>query len=152
MPPYYPVFMDGWSPEYLVNEEMDPSLDVKLGRDPHDEHYNNDFLEYEPPTPELNRLMLEKRNSQSPRHDMREPKMELPGPARDGREYRDVGARSDISVDSIERSGYDQENWLAELQARDAHIVQVTYPRTANNDKELTVQRGEFLEVMYCYK
>jgi hypothetical protein len=25
--------------------------------------------------------------------------------------------------------------------------VQVTYPRTANNEKELTVSRGEFLEV-----
>lgn len=143
MPPYYPVFMDGWSPEYLVTDEMDPAL-----RDPHDDtHYNNDFFEYEPPTPEMSRLMIEKRNNQSPRHDMREPKMDLPGPTREGREHRDVGARSDISVDSIERSGYDQESWLAELQARDAHVVQVTYPRTANNDKELTVSRGEFLEV-----
>jgi hypothetical protein len=26
-------------------------------------------------------------------------------------------------------------------------VVQVTYPRTANNEKELTVSRGEFLEV-----
>jgi epidermal growth factor receptor kinase substrate 8 len=37
--------------------------------------------------------------------------------------------------------------WLADLQARFAKIVQVTYPRTANNDKELTVVRGEYLEV-----
>ena len=27
-------------------------------------------------------------------------------------------------------------------------MVEVTYPRTANNDKELTVVRGEFLEVI----
>lgn len=27
-------------------------------------------------------------------------------------------------------------------------MVRVTYPRTANNDKELTVVRGELLEVM----
>ena len=26
--------------------------------------------------------------------------------------------------------------------------MEVTYPRTANNDKELTVTRGEFLEVL----
>ncbi|RXG71244.1 Epidermal growth factor receptor kinase substrate 8-like protein 3 [Armadillidium vulgare] len=27
-------------------------------------------------------------------------------------------------------------------------FVQVTYPRTANNDKELTVVRGEYLQVV----
>jgi epidermal growth factor receptor kinase substrate 8 len=32
--------------------------------------------------------------------------------------------------------------------------VQVTYPRTANNDKELTVIRGEYLEVsrLCCFR
>lgn len=39
------------------------------------------------------------------------------------------------------------EQWLEELQAAGAKIVLVTYPRTANNDKELTVIRGEYLEV-----
>lgn len=39
------------------------------------------------------------------------------------------------------------QRWLSELRARGARVVQVTYPRTANNDKELTVVRGEFLEV-----
>ena len=65
-----------------------------------------------------------------------------------------IGARSDISNDSIEKNGdpiarfeYQQRRWLAELKARNAKIVQVTYPRTANNDKELTVVRGEYLEV-----
>ena len=41
-----------------------------------------------------------------------------------------------------------QRRWLAELKARNAKIVQVTYPLTANNDKELTVVRGEYLEVL----
>lgn len=47
------------------------------------------------------------------------------------------------------RSGDDQmiEQWLEDLQAADAKIVLVTYPRTANNDKELSVVRGEYLEV-----
>lgn len=47
------------------------------------------------------------------------------------------------------RSGDDQavEQWLDELLAADAKIVLVTYPRTANNDKELNVVRGEYLEV-----
>ena len=68
---------------------------------------------------------------------------------------RDFGPRSDISNDSIEKNGdpaarfeHQQRRWLAELKARNAKIVQVTYPRTANNDKELTVVRGEYLEVL----
>lgn len=79
---------------------------------------------------------------------------------------RDFSTRSEISMDSIERNGGAAammsierapsgggldpatEAWIEELQARDAKIVQVTYPRTANNDKELTVVRGEYLEVL----
>lgn len=77
-------------------------------------------------------------------------------------------ARSDISVDSIERSGLavggngtaafggekwerGQTRWLEELRATGAKIVQVTYPRTANNDKELSVIRGEYLQVNLLY-
>lgn len=39
------------------------------------------------------------------------------------------------------------ESWLEDLQAGGSKIVLVTYPRTANNDKELSVMRGEYLEV-----
>lgn len=42
----------------------------------------------------------------------------------------------------------EQRGWLADLQRRGCQIVQVTYPRTANNEKELSVVRGEFLEVI----
>ena len=68
---------------------------------------------------------------------------------------REFGTRSDISNDSIEKNGdpaarfeQQQRRWLADLKARNVKIVQVTYPRTANNDKELTVVRGEYLEVI----
>lgn len=78
---------------------------------------------------------------------------------------RDFSTRSEISIDSIERNGgaamtsierapsasgldHSTEAWIEELQARDAKICQVTYPRTANNEKELTVVRGEFLEIL----
>jgi epidermal growth factor receptor kinase substrate 8 len=57
----------------------------------------------------------------------------------------DYSGRSDISVDSIERDP--ERTWLEQLRARGSRVVQVTYPRTANNPKELTVNRGEFLEV-----
>lgn len=70
---------------------------------------------------------------------------------------RDISSRSDISADSIERNGgrelhRDQVRWLEDLRNRGAKIVQVTYPRTANNDKELTVIRGEYLEVRLITK
>merc|ERR1719273_3037689 len=42
----------------------------------------------------------------------------------------------------------EQRGWLMDLHHRGCHIVQVTYPRTANNEKELSVSRGEFLEVV----
>ncbi|XP_075586679.1 uncharacterized protein LOC124490506 isoform X2 [Dermatophagoides farinae] len=42
-----------------------------------------------------------------------------------------------------------QMEWLAELQSRNAtKIVRVQFPRTANNNKELTVTRGEILEIL----
>lgn len=76
---------------------------------------------------------------------------------------RDFSARSDISIDSIERNGgltdvavatpndsiiQNASAWLENVAARGGKIVQVTYPRTANNDKELTVSRGEYLEIL----
>lgn len=73
---------------------------------------------------------------------------------------RDFSARSDISIDSIERNGgltdvtvaapseVNATAWLESLATRGAKVVQVTYPRTANNDKELTVARGEYLEIL----
>lgn len=39
------------------------------------------------------------------------------------------------------------EAWARGVMARGGRVVRVTYPRTANNDKELTVVRGEYLEV-----
>ncbi|XP_060516021.1 epidermal growth factor receptor kinase substrate 8-like isoform X2 [Cylas formicarius] len=115
VPAYHPVFMDGWSPEYPVDE---PDSENKPY--PAEEHYKDDDSDRDimPPVGEST-------------------------------------ARSDISADSIERNGGEergfgsgQERFLEDLQSRGAHIVQVTYPRTANNDKELTVVRGEFLEIL----
>lgn len=110
VPSYHPVFMDGWSPEYPVDE---PDANDK-NYPPEDDDSDSNFI---PPLGEST-------------------------------------AKSDISVDSIEIKGEEkgfgngQDRFLEDLQSRGAHIVQVTYPRTANNDKELTVVRGEFLEIL----
>lgn len=72
---------------------------------------------------------------------------------------RDRDMRSEFSSDSIEHSDiplsperqFDRQQlqWLEDLKNRRAKIVQVVYPRTANNEKELTVIRGEILEVLF---
>ncbi len=57
-------------------------------------------------------------------------------------------------IDSIERDSptvqvneLDQSEWVAELQNRNAKIVRVLFPRTANNDKELTVIRSVLIKL-----
>ncbi|KAL3290353.1 hypothetical protein HHI36_023695 [Cryptolaemus montrouzieri] len=137
VPSYHPVFMDKWSPEYPVVDEIED----KHYRESHSEpQYSTDYNDYDQDN-------IFDRNYE-PTHE-REAKIE---PEKDVPTIRDT--RSEISVDSIERNGEErsftrsQELFLDELQAKGAHIVQVTYPRTANNDKEMTVVRGEFLEIL----
>lgn len=164
VPPYHPIFMDGWSPEYPIPEDRDHDHLASLlnadkqkrdelpeqqndpyynHRDVDESHYSSDYLEYE---------SREERGGNEYFDRNYGPSSELYG-----REERadQTRAHSDISVDSIERApraatGIDraQEAWLDELVTRHAKIVQVIYPRTANNDKELTVVRGEYLEIL----
>lgn len=158
---YHPVFLDKWSPDYPVVDELEPS---KHYRDPHnDGHFSDD--EYDPSVQD-NMFMME--NQRGEPHHEPDPKIDHhPHPNPHPHAVRDhelpSGARSDISADSIERNGGGgvpgpandernfkrlQENFLAMLHKQNAMVVQVTYPRTANNDKELTVVRGEYLEVL----
>lgn len=130
---YHPVFMDGWSPEYPVIDE--PESEGKFHG--HDGQYSGDYNEY----PSSSQDIYERSNNHH------HPEKELTANLIES-------TRSDISIDSIERNGGEdrglgrnQEAFLEDLQNRGANIIQVTYPRTANNDKELTVVRGEYLEV-----
>lgn len=140
MAPYLPTFMDGWTPDpsFFADEAKEAAAAEKQARGinvvsagPSGERYADFYYDSD----------RGDRRSQSPPSE------------------RGFGPRSDISNDSIEKSGIgagndplarferQQRRWLSELKARNGKIVQVTYPRTANNDKELTVVRGEYLEV-----
>ncbi|XP_072402220.1 epidermal growth factor receptor kinase substrate 8-like [Diabrotica undecimpunctata] len=126
---YHPVFMDGWSPEYPVIDETEPKSYQ------HDQ-YGGDYTDY----PSSSQDVYDRNNHHQPDKDIA---------------ALGESTRSDISIDSIERNGGDergfgrnQESFLEDLQNRGATIVQVTYPRTANNEKELTVVRGEYLEIL----
>ncbi|KAJ8678806.1 hypothetical protein QAD02_014593 [Eretmocerus hayati] len=186
VPPYHPVFMDGWSPDYPVPDERDansamshndhlasllnadkrkrdempdhPNDSYYSHREVEESHYSSDYLDYEGRDERANAEYLERGYDRGSDLYSREEQRERLEQAR---------AHSDISVDSIERSGgvgvrmigggpggvsggmeRAQEAWLDDLIARRAKIVQVTYPRTANNDKELSVVRGEYLEIL----
>ncbi|XP_023318234.1 epidermal growth factor receptor kinase substrate 8-like isoform X4 [Trichogramma pretiosum] len=186
VPPYHPVFMDGWSPNYPIPDDREPMAihnehlasllnadkrkrDNDINDHPSDpyynqtrevdeSHYGSDYLDYDSREDRANPDAYFERGYDHHHH-------------RGDLYSRDAGvdreqerrAHSDISVDSIERGprtagssvnpnnnshGSQVDAWLDELMARRAKIVQVTYPRTANNDKELTVVRGEYLEIL----
>ncbi|KAK7066932.1 Epidermal growth factor receptor kinase substrate 8-like, partial [Halocaridina rubra] len=156
VPPYQPVFSNGWAPELLEdNRERSNILAAEVaseakrtraedirnaqreaemrGRHRGDE-YGSDYYDSDrrdaSPTP--GRYYPDRPRSMTP-------------PS----EYPQAG-RSDISQESMDPSTFEkhQRQWLADLKSRGVKVVQVTYPRTANNDKELTVVRGEYLEVL----
>lgn len=140
---YHPVFFDGWSPDYPVIDELDnPSTPTNMTKRI-DQNYSTDYD-----------------------YDIQSNDKYVP-PGSPG--LRDFSTKSEISIDSIDQRNGGQmagasgilpvpmpssnmehqgaDVWLENLRERNAKIVQVTYPRTANNEKELTVIRGEYLEV-----
>ncbi|CAG0887477.1 unnamed protein product [Darwinula stevensoni] len=157
---YQPRFDDGWSPGFPVGRDREEEIGAQAAQEakkrqlaamkaeeeaqahlrnkrysrtgPQRTAYDNmGYLSHE----EMQQSRFRER-SPTPQSDMR-----------DGLVGGDFStARSDISADSIERDP--ERAWLEQLKARVATIVQVTYPRTGNNSKELTVERGEYLEVL----
>lgn len=126
---YKPVFFDGWSPDFPLDDEPETAApspssfkdnvkDIQVQSAlaqlaASTEEYDSDF-EDSPVVVPMDRKSVANGNSR----------------------------KSFVSAD------FATNVWLEELEARDAKIVQVTYPRTANNEKELTVVRGEYLEIL----
>uniref|UniRef100_A0A0K8W7T6 Epidermal growth factor receptor kinase substrate 8 n=1 Tax=Bactrocera latifrons TaxID=174628 RepID=A0A0K8W7T6_BACLA len=221
---YHPVFMDGWSPDYLVTDELETlttptniskrRLDVKShfhaghtshsGENGRQVGSNSNTALHIGQVEEYERSVPIEKYSGHYEHDSERflPTGGISGAANGG--PCDFSVHSEISIDSIERSGgalhdlqinnntaagiqtistgmqqlhaRDSKNttatrnknsvsefsgrdnitndeqmlaaWLDDLQTAHAKIVLVTYPRTANNDKELSVVRGEYLEIL----
>lgn len=187
--PYHPIFMDGWSPDYPIQDELESvgalmnssPAEGKKSRDelragpldadhihhqphypshhrPDTSHYGSEYFDYEANERQPSPAGDPRYPIDTLRHEVysRGPPDEREPPTGAGDyPHQDNSARSDISADSIERNGglgekfeRAQARWLEELRLSGAKIVQVTYPRTANNDKELTVVRSELLEVL----
>eukprot|EP00092_Neocalanus_flemingeri_P005176 GFUD01005568.1.p1 GENE.GFUD01005568.1~~GFUD01005568.1.p1 ORF type:complete len:611 (+),score=76.32 GFUD01005568.1:395-2227(+) len=176
VPPYKPVFMDGWSPamyddfggssngdrrkfhgegdDSTLNEDEDGHI-LRAG---HTNNYGYGTTEVMAPTDSENerntpvrynkdvltqKILREERASPS-EHDF----------SLNNRHAHSPNSESAES-DQIERTGEEQirferqqRNFMMDLMNKSVKVVQVTYPRTANNEKELTVSRGEFLEVL----
>jgi len=152
--PYQPVFTDGWAPNITEPELigiMGSTSDSEIESDEHQmrphgmgpSNSKRDFSraghfedsdEYE----DNNMSNVPHRGSPSTSH-----------PAR-------MANASPSPLESLERESPHQDNgldpeqldWLAELQSRNGKIVRVLFPRTANNNKELSVVRGEILEIL----
>ncbi|GIY06626.1 epidermal growth factor receptor kinase substrate 8-like protein 2 [Caerostris darwini] len=174
---YHPIFSDGWAPEnpfsedrakreegQRVHEEVDvrhQDFRVSSRQDRYgggSDYYHSEAKE-RPVSPMLSseppHMSFESRYYDNAPADLPRRHFDRNGAVTPVSELQDV--RSDFSADSIDHGAPSepqlhferhQKQFLEDLVAKGAHVVQVMYPRTANNDKELTVLRGEYLEVL----
>lgn len=67
-------------------------------------------------------------------------------------QQRRVESSRDRSISPVEMTGDDfsagQRAFVDSVRSHGGRVVVVSHPRTANNHKELTVVRGEYLEVI----
>ncbi|XP_049705582.2 epidermal growth factor receptor kinase substrate 8-like protein 2 isoform X2 [Helicoverpa armigera] len=139
IPPYQPVFMDGWSPDYQVDDQpLRRSSPRRSSGERGGEAGARGADAYE-------------------RYERDEPDLYADQYAPYARNMRAQGREdSGSAASSPDREPYradrDEDDlgeaWARGVMARGGRVVRVTYPRTANNDKELTVVRGEYLEVL----
>lgn len=128
VPPYRPVFMDGWSPVVA------PFSD---GADNHNQ--SSDREDYD------------ERPESSSAHNYHGSYDETDGRRGSNRPMYPDGPHNEVVDDgdtSADDGRFDQRAWAEDLLSRGLKAVRVSYPRTANNEKELSVVRGELLEVM----
>ncbi|XP_031641238.1 epidermal growth factor receptor kinase substrate 8-like protein 2 [Contarinia nasturtii] len=168
---YHPVFFDGWSPDYPVIDELEAHAGTPSPQNDAPNptqssvsiHHKLIKQNSNPSANAIKRRMEQQQQMYSIDYDYDMQPSSGHAGAPHSPAMRDFSARSDISIDSIERNGgltdvtvanpnesmiQSSPVWLESLAARGAKLVQVTYPRTANNDKELTVSRGEYLEIL----
>ena len=122
VPPYRPVFMDGWSPASAENGVMETPRN------------DDDYDRERPGSSNYDRFHGEDDGERRRAYPERVLKEELRSD--DEGSYDESGSKAE------------QREWAESMLNRGLNVVRVTYPRTANNEKELTVVRGEFLEVI----
>merc|ERR1719507_769371 len=129
VPPYRPVFMDGWSPIVM------PFSD---GADQHNQSDEREDYDDRPGSSSAHNYHGSYDETDTRRTPSRPIYPERP-------QHNEMVDDGDTSADD---GRFDQRAWAEDLFAQGKRAVRVTYPRTANNEKELTVVRGELLEVL----
>ena len=129
VPPYRPVFMDGWSPVVMPFSE---------GTDPHNPIDEREDYDDRPGSSSAHNYHGSYDETDTRRTPSRPIYPERP-------QHNEMVDDGDTSADD---GRFDQRAWAEDLFAQGKRAVRVTYPRTANNEKELTVVRGELLEVL----
>lgn len=151
--PYHPTFRDGYSPEYPFNEEKELIRTTAIDAVNAAQKARQAEIAKAQQEAEIRGRRI--RSYYDTDTDRVSSPDDRPYPDRtqspqSDHDYKD--GKSDYSADSIERTHGDPQKhirqWLEELKMRDAKIVQVIFPRSANNEKELSVSRGEYLEVL----
>ncbi|OQV23697.1 Epidermal growth factor receptor kinase substrate 8-like protein 2 [Hypsibius exemplaris] len=133
VPAYYPVFHDGWEPHL-------PYSDTGRGsRTNGSESWRNerdddaDSQEY---------------GADYPHYIDHHGKSVADSSPSFPRQYSERDQQSDFSDAADSDFDRKQRHFAARLESQNAKIVQVIYARTGKNDKELTVQKGEILEIL----
>ena len=125
--------MDGWSPSVYGGDNGDDEYDRRSER-PGSSHHNYDGRGYH--------------------HQSSDVVDSKRGGGGGGSAYPERVLKEELGVErsddevSYEDGNLEDREWAESMLQRGLRVVRVTYPRTANNEKELTVVRGEFLELL----
>lgn len=145
VPPFKPVFMDGWSPA-MFDDFATASNGGSRKYTEGDDSTLNDHSDSEPGRGTPTRLYREDRRTPS-ETEFRLNNRNIAGQHSPNSESAESDGLQPTGDDLI-RFERAQRNFMMDLMNKNIKLVQVTYPRTANNEKELTVSRGEYLEVL----
>jgi len=152
VPPYKPVFMDGWSPA-MMDDFGTASNGGGRGKFEGDDSTLNDHSDSEHGggTPAMRMYRENERRTPSETDFQMNNNRHHPGGGMNQHSPNSESADSDgpeRTGDELMRWERAQRNFMMDLMNKGTKMVQVTYPRTANNEKELSVSRGEYLEVV----
>merc|ERR1719464_641040 len=152
VPPYKPVFMDGWSPAMMDDFGSAANGGSRKYTEGDDSTLNDHSdSEHGGGTPAMRMYRENERRTPSETEFQMNNNRHHPGGGMNQHSPNSESADSDgpeRTGDELMRWERAQRNFMMDLMNKGTKMVQVTYPRTANNEKELSVSRGEYLEVV----
>ncbi len=151
VPPYKPVFMDGWSPAMM--DDFGTASNGGGRKFEGDDSTLNDHSDSDHGggTPAMRMYRENERRSPSETDFQMNNNRHHAGGGMNQHSPNSESADSEgpaTTGDELMRWERAQRNFMMDLRNKGTKRVQVTDPRTANHEKELSVSRGEYLEVV----